>query len=90
MQTRTAFMAVAFGAMIAAPVWAGGRNQADQLPIESSPQVAQGHGGLSPAEAQAAQRNRQQVQQRLDQLEAGKNVDPTEVERVLRQSLQND
>lgn len=91
MQTRTALMAVALGTMIAAPAWAGGRNQADQLPLQSSnPQVAQGHSGLSPADAQAAQRNRQQVQQLLDQLEAGKNVDPAEVERVLRQSLEND
>ena len=90
MHISKTLIVITCGILLGAPVWAGGRNQADQLPIAPTDQrVAHAH-GANPADAQAAQQQRQQVQRLLDQLEAGKNVDPAEVERVLRQSLQND
>ena len=84
--SRRMIAASAISLALAAPAWAG-RNQADQLPL-TEPQVAQGQpAGRS---SLAAQQHRQEVQKLLNQLEAGKNIDPAEVERVLRQSLQQD
>jgi hypothetical protein len=88
-RTIAAVAAVAMSVAVAAPAWAG-RNQADEL-LLTQPQVAQAQqAGRSSATSLAAQRHRLEVQKLLNQLEAGKNVDPADVERVLRQSLQQD
>jgi hypothetical protein len=88
MSPHRTIAAVAISLALAAPAWAG-RNQADQLPLTES-QVAQSQAARSSATSLAAQQHRQEVQKLLNQLEAGKNVDPAEVERVLRQSLEQD
>lgn len=88
---RQTITTVAVSLALAAPVWAG-RNQADQPPsaqalTQAQQRLAQAQQGAGkPGHALAIERQRQDVQKLLDQLEAGQNVDPAEVQRVLRQS----
>lgn len=79
--------AILIAAAVAAPAWAG-RNQADQLPSTAEARIAQANQPPCPdLQSPAAQRQRQEVQNLLNRLEAGQKVSPAEVERVLRQSL---
>lgn len=87
---RQTIPTVAVSLALAAPVWA--RNQADQLPsaqalAQAQQRLAQAQkGARKPGAVLAVEGQRQEVQKLLDQLEAGQNVDPAEVQRVLRQS----
>lgn len=86
---RQSIAAVAFSLALAAPAWADSNRPADIRTLaqtrENLARAQQGAG--KPGQALAVQRQRQEVQKLLDQLEAGQQVDPAEVERVLRQSL---
>ena len=85
---RHTIAVVAVSLAFSAPAWAG-RNQADELLLDQAQQqLAQAKQGAgTPGQAAAVQRQQQEVQKLLGKLEAGQNVDPAEVERVLRQSL---
>jgi hypothetical protein len=84
---RRTLAALAITAAVAAPAWAG-RNQADELLTGAPPQVAQANQQPCPnPQSPAAQHQRQEVRSLLNRLEAGQNVSPAEVERVLRQSV---
>jgi hypothetical protein len=67
-----------------------GSGLADELLLSHAQQcLAQAQQGAGkPARALSAQRQRQEPQKLLNQLEAGQKVNPAEVECVLRQSLQ--
>lgn len=86
--TRQSLMALAFTLALAAPAWADSNRPAEIQSIaqtrENLARAQQGAG--KPGPALAIQQQRQEVQKLLDKLEAGQQVDPAEVERVLRQS----
>ena len=83
---RHIITATALSLAVVAPVWAAsGRNQADSLP-PSQPQTARSQTGRT-GSTLAEQQQRQEVQNLLNRLEAGEKVNPAEVERVLRRSL---
>ena len=80
--------AVTIVAAMAAPAWAG-RNQADEL-LSTQPstqeQLARSQPCPNPDSPQA-EHQRQEVRSLLNRLEAGQKVSPAEIERVLRQSI---
>lgn len=85
---RQTITAVTLSLFLTAPVWAGERrtNEVDALAKAKEKLTQAELGAGKPAQALSAQRQRQQVQELLDQLEAGRNVDPAAVDRVLRQA----
>jgi uncharacterized membrane protein len=88
---RRTIAVVAIAAAVAAPAWAG-RNQADELPSTAVSQqqerVAQANQQpCRDTQSPAVQHQQQEVRNLLNRLEAGQNVSPAEVERVLRQSV---
>ena len=80
--------ALATSLALATPVWADSNRPADIQTLRSAEEnLARAQQGAGkPGQTQAAQRQREEVQKLLDRLEAGQNVPPAEIERVLRNS----
>lgn len=87
---RSTVAAVVLSLAVAAPVWAGEtRTNQVQALKDADHQLSEAEQGAGkPAHAQVIRQQRQQVQDLLDQLQAGRRVDPSEVDRVLRQAEQ--
>lgn len=87
---RQTITAIAIGLMVTAQVWAG-ENRADEVAAltKAKDKLAQaGQGAGKPGQIARARRQREEVQNLLDQLQEGRNVDPADVDRVLRQANQ--
>lgn len=87
--TSQSIAAVVFSLTLTAAASADSNRPADIRTLEQTQQnLARAQQGAGkPGQTLAVQHQRQEVQKLLDKLEAGQNVDPAEVERVLRQSL---
>jgi len=74
--------------VLAVPVWADSTRSADVQTLKDAQEnLAQAQlGAGKPGPGLAIQRQQREVQKLLDQLEAGQNVPPAEIERVLRKS----
>lgn len=85
---RQMITAVAMSLFLTASVWAGETRTSQTEALQKANQkLAQAERGAGkPAQAALARQQRQQVQELLDQLEAGKNVDPAAVDSVLRRA----
>lgn len=86
--SRHAFVAVAFALGLSVPVWAGDARVSEVEALEQAKQkLAEAEVGAGkPTQALIARQQRRQVERLLDQLEAGRPVDPAEVDRILRQA----
>jgi len=85
---RQTITAIAVSMVLASPMFAGQARTAETEALQKADRrLAEAEQGAGkPARAASARQQRQQVQDLLDQLEAGKNVDPAAVDRVLRQA----
>ncbi len=86
--TRQTIATLALSLALAAPTWAGETRTREAEALRQAEQkLAQAEQGAGkPAQAQIVRRQRQEVRDLLDQLEAGRSVDPAAVDRVLRQA----
>lgn len=86
---RQTIGAILVSLAVALPAWADSNRPAEIQTLKNAQEnlarAKQGAG--KPGHAQAVERQQQEVQRLLDQLEAGQNVPSSEVERVLRKSL---
>ena len=86
---RQTLAAMAVSLMVAAPTWAGETTRArdTEALMAANQKLAQAEQGAGkPAQAQIVRQQRQQVQDLLDQLQAGRRVDPAQLDRVLQQA----
>ena len=85
---RQTITAIAVSMVLASPMFAGQARTAETEALQKADRrLAEAEQGAGkPARAASARQQRQQVQDLLDQLEAGKNVDPAAIDRVLRQA----
>ena len=86
--TRLVITAVAVTLALTAPAWAGETRtrEVEALALAKKKLTEAQLGAGKPVHALRPRQLRQEVQELLDRLEAGQNVDPAEVDRLLRQA----